>query len=142
MVQISSYIVLVMPTAEPTVGSDISSADVAKVLSEDGCVVIADVASPQTMDQMRAELEPYLAATVGGNTDFLAETTQRPAPRGAAPADGLPAWLLLDRLRGRHARTPGLAVRQPGVYIGRPQLPPRRSQAAHGDRELRSAPES
>jgi ectoine hydroxylase-related dioxygenase (phytanoyl-CoA dioxygenase family) len=29
------------------------------------------------MDQIRAELEPYLAATSGGNTDFLGETTRR-----------------------------------------------------------------
>jgi ectoine hydroxylase-related dioxygenase (phytanoyl-CoA dioxygenase family) len=29
------------------------------------------------MDQIRAELEPYLAATGGGNTDFLGDTTRR-----------------------------------------------------------------
>ena len=52
-------------------------ADIAKVLNEDGCVVIADLAAPETMDQIRAELEPYLAATGGGNTDFLGETTRR-----------------------------------------------------------------
>src|SRR5271170_8079520 len=66
-----------MPIAVRTVGSDSSSTDIAKLLNEDGCVVIADLAPRQTMDQIRAELEPYLAGTSGGNTDFLGATTQR-----------------------------------------------------------------
>ena len=66
-----------MPIAVRTVGSGSSPADIAKVLNEDGCVVISDLAAPQTMDQIRAELEPYLAATGGGNTDFLGHTTRR-----------------------------------------------------------------
>ena len=40
-------------------------------------MVIPDLAPPQTMDQIRAELEPYLAATDGGNTDFLGAATRR-----------------------------------------------------------------
>ncbi len=67
-----------MPAAVRTVGSGSSPADIAKVLNEDGCVVIPDLAPPQTMDQIRAELEPYLAATGGGNTDFLGATTEVP----------------------------------------------------------------
>ncbi|MGO8962893.1 MAG: hypothetical protein ACLQGN_04220, partial [Mycobacterium sp.] len=47
------------PAAVQTVGSGSSPADIAKVLNEDGCVVIHDLAPPQTMDQIRAELEPY-----------------------------------------------------------------------------------
>jgi hypothetical protein len=66
-----------MPIAVRTVGSDTSPSDVAKLLNEDGCVVIADLASPATMDLIRAELEPYRAATGGGNTAFLGPTTQR-----------------------------------------------------------------
>src|SRR3984885_549409 len=66
-----------MPTAVRTVGSDSSPADIAKVLSEDGCVVIADLASPETMDQIRAELDQHLATTCGGNTEFLGPTTRR-----------------------------------------------------------------
>ena len=295
-----------MPTAVRTVGSDSSPADIAKVLNEDGCVVIADLASPQTMDQIRAELDQHLATTSGGNTDFLGESTRRtgaliarsptsrslithptiidtldlvlgdhastfqidltqlvtigpgepaqmihrdqwsfdryqfprgfeaevatmwavtdfteemgatrmvvgshrweddpddvdpaltvPAvmtkgsvllytgsifhggganttttsrigmnvgyslgwlrqeenqylacppeiartlPEGLLQADGLSARLLLHRLRGRHARTFGLAVRQSNVYVGLLGLPPRRSQAAQSDRQLR-----
>src|ERR1700744_778740 len=66
-----------MPIAVRTVGSDTSSTDIAKLLTEDGCVVIADLAPRETMDRIQAELEPYLAATGGGNTDFLGATTQR-----------------------------------------------------------------
>ena len=66
-----------MPIAVRTVGSDSSPTEIADVLNEDGCVVIADLASPETMDQIRAELEPYLAATGGGNTEFLGPTTRR-----------------------------------------------------------------
>ena len=66
-----------MPIAVRTVGSDSSPTDIAKLLNEDGCVVIADLAPRETMDQIRTELEPYLAATGGGNTDFLGETTRR-----------------------------------------------------------------
>src|ERR1700731_2718216 len=66
-----------MPIAVRTVGSGSSPADIAEVLNEDGCVVIADLAPRQTMDLIRAEREPYLAATGGGNTDFLGATTQR-----------------------------------------------------------------
>src|SRR6202046_3414394 len=66
-----------MSTAVRTVGSESLPADIAKVLSEGGCVVVADLASPQTMDQIRAELDQHLAITSGGNTDFLGESTRR-----------------------------------------------------------------
>jgi hypothetical protein len=100
-----------MPIAVRTVGSDSSPADIAKLIDEDGCVVIADLAAPQTMDQIRAELEPHLAATGGGNTDFLGETTQR---TGALIARSPTARSLithptvidtLDRVLGDHAST-------------------------------------
>jgi hypothetical protein len=66
-----------MPKAVRTVGSKSSASDIAEVLAEDGCVVIADLATAATMDRIRAEIEPYLDATGGGNTDFLGEATQR-----------------------------------------------------------------
>jgi ectoine hydroxylase-related dioxygenase (phytanoyl-CoA dioxygenase family) len=66
-----------MQTAVCTVGSESSPAQIAEVLSEDGCVVIADLAPPETMDQIRAELDQHLATTSGGNTDFLGEGTRR-----------------------------------------------------------------
>ena len=53
-----------MPIAVRSVGSAASSAEVAEVLREDGCVVITDLARPETMDQIRKEIQPYLAATL------------------------------------------------------------------------------
>lgn len=100
-----------MPIGIRTVGSDSSPTDIAKLLTEDGCVVIADLAAPATMDQIRAELTPHLAATSGGNTDFLGETTQRTgaliarAP-SARPLITHPTILdTLDRVLGDHAST-------------------------------------
>jgi hypothetical protein len=100
-----------MPIAVRTVGSDSSPADISEVLNEDGCVIIADLASADTMDRIRAELQPYLAATGGGNTDFLGETTRR---TGALIARSETARTLithptiigtLDLVLGDHAST-------------------------------------
>jgi Phytanoyl-CoA dioxygenase (PhyH) len=66
-----------MPKAVRSVGPESSPAEVARVLKHDGCVVITDLASRQTMDQVRAEVEPHLAVTTGGNTEFLGATTRR-----------------------------------------------------------------
>jgi hypothetical protein len=66
-----------MPKAVRSVGSAASSAEVAEVLREDGCVVITGLASAETMDRVQAEVEPYLLATGGGNTEFLGAGTQR-----------------------------------------------------------------
>src|SRR5271156_5825910 len=60
-----------------TVGSGCSPADIAKVLDEDGCVVIADLAPPQRIDQIRAELDPCLAAPGGGTIDFRGKPPRR-----------------------------------------------------------------
>jgi ectoine hydroxylase-related dioxygenase (phytanoyl-CoA dioxygenase family) len=100
-----------MQKAVCTVGSSSSPADIANVLDEDGCVVIADLATPETMDQIRAELEPHLTTTGGGNTDFLGETTRR---TGALIARSVTARSLithptvidtLDLVLGDHAST-------------------------------------
>src|ERR1700744_5085626 len=66
-----------MPIAVRTVGSDSLPADIARVLNEDGCVVIADLASAPVMDGIRAQLDQHLAIPSGGNTDFLGESTRR-----------------------------------------------------------------
>ena len=91
-----------MPKAVRTVGSDSSPADIAKVLNEDGCVVLADLAPAQTMDRIRAELEQHLAATSGGNTDFLGETTRR---TGALIITHPTVIDTLDLVLGDHAST-------------------------------------
>jgi hypothetical protein len=66
-----------MPTAARTVGADTAAADIAKVLREDGCVIISDLVAPEVMDQVTAELEPYIDATRGGDTEFLGHATRR-----------------------------------------------------------------
>jgi hypothetical protein len=100
-----------MPTAVRTVGSDSSPADIAKVLKEDGCVIIADLAPAQTMDRIRAELEQHLATTSGGNTDFLGATTRRTGALiarspAARPLITHPTIIdTLDLVLGDHAST-------------------------------------
>src|ERR1700759_394912 len=100
-----------MPIAVRTVGSDSSPADIARVLNEDGCVVIADLASPQVMDQIRAELEQPLATTSGGNTDFLGESTRRTGALIARSPSARPLITHrtiidpLDLVLGNHAST-------------------------------------
>jgi ectoine hydroxylase-related dioxygenase (phytanoyl-CoA dioxygenase family) len=59
------------------VGADTAPGDIAGILGEDGCVIISDLATAETMDQIVAELDPYLAATDGGHTEFLGHSTRR-----------------------------------------------------------------
>lgn len=66
-----------MPKAVRSVGSATSSTELAEVLREDGCVIITGLAPAETMDRVLAEVEPYLLATGGGNTEFLGAATQR-----------------------------------------------------------------
>jgi ectoine hydroxylase-related dioxygenase (phytanoyl-CoA dioxygenase family) len=66
-----------MTTPARTVGADIAPADIAAILSEDGCVIISDLVSPQMMDQVTAELQPYITATNSGQTEFLGHATRR-----------------------------------------------------------------
>ncbi|MCU1362468.1 MAG: hypothetical protein JWM55_296, partial [Acidimicrobiaceae bacterium] len=60
-----------------TVSADTAAREVAKILQSDGCVVISGLVSPDTMDQIRSELEPYTTATRDGDTDFLGHATRR-----------------------------------------------------------------
>jgi ectoine hydroxylase-related dioxygenase (phytanoyl-CoA dioxygenase family) len=60
-----------------TVGANTTPGDIATVLKEDGCVIIADLLSAATMDQLTAELEPHIAAADGGQSEFLGRATRR-----------------------------------------------------------------
>jgi ectoine hydroxylase-related dioxygenase (phytanoyl-CoA dioxygenase family) len=60
-----------------TVNGETAAREIANILQEDGCVVISGLASPETMDQIRSELEPYTTATREGDTDFLGHATRR-----------------------------------------------------------------
>jgi ectoine hydroxylase-related dioxygenase (phytanoyl-CoA dioxygenase family) len=66
-----------MPIDARTVSKDSDAAEIAQVLREDGCVIIRDLATPEVMDQILAELDPYINATRGGDTDFLGHATRR-----------------------------------------------------------------
>jgi ectoine hydroxylase-related dioxygenase (phytanoyl-CoA dioxygenase family) len=66
-----------VPPAARTVGPDTAPADIAAVLREDGCVIITGLVPPALMDQVTTELEPYVAATRVGQTDFLGHDTRR-----------------------------------------------------------------
>src|SRR5271163_1136814 len=67
----------VVPTNATTVGNDASPQDIAKILREDGCVIIGNLVSPQEMDEIMVELEPDLSNTRGGDTEFLGHATRR-----------------------------------------------------------------
>jgi ectoine hydroxylase-related dioxygenase (phytanoyl-CoA dioxygenase family) len=60
-----------------TVNGETAAREIANIMQEDGCVVISGLASPETMDQIRSELEPYTTATREGDTDFLGHATRR-----------------------------------------------------------------
>jgi hypothetical protein len=68
---------MLTPRSATTVGADSTAAAVAAILDEDGCVVVADLAAPETMDRITAELEPYLVATDRGSSEFLGQATRR-----------------------------------------------------------------
>jgi ectoine hydroxylase-related dioxygenase (phytanoyl-CoA dioxygenase family) len=66
-----------MPVNAQTVGADSAPSEIAKVLREDGCVIISNLAAPEMMDQIVGELDPFINATRGGDTDFLGHATRR-----------------------------------------------------------------
>jgi ectoine hydroxylase-related dioxygenase (phytanoyl-CoA dioxygenase family) len=66
-----------VPALVTTVASDTPSDEIAKVLRDDGCVVIADLTSSAFMDQILAELASHREATRGGDTEFLGRATRR-----------------------------------------------------------------
>ena len=121
--------------AVTTVSADTAPKDIAKVIREDGCVVIANLASPEHMDQLLDEVKSHREATKGGDTDFLGHATRR---TGALIARSPSARILatnptilntLDLTLGDHASTFQLDLTQlidigpgePGQMIHRDQ---------------------
>lgn len=66
-----------VPDIATTMGAERSPDEIVKVLRDEGCVVIANLVAPEVMDQVLAELDPYLTAARGGDTDFLGHRTRR-----------------------------------------------------------------
>jgi ectoine hydroxylase-related dioxygenase (phytanoyl-CoA dioxygenase family) len=67
----------IMRAEARTIRGDSAASDIAKILREDGCVIITDLVPPELMDQVTVELEPYIEATRGGDTDFMGHGTRR-----------------------------------------------------------------
>ncbi len=57
--------------------ADASADDVAAVLADDGCVSVAELVSPQVMDDIHGEMAPYIEATPMGPDDFSGHRTRR-----------------------------------------------------------------
>jgi phytanoyl-CoA dioxygenase PhyH len=66
-----------VPANATTVSADAAPSDIAKILREEGCVIIANLVASEVMDQILVEVEPYLEAAHGGDTDFLGHGTRR-----------------------------------------------------------------
>jgi len=66
-----------MPVYATTLSKDAAPSEIGRVLREDGCVIIADLVAPEMIDRVSAELDPYINATRGGDTDFLGHATRR-----------------------------------------------------------------
>jgi ectoine hydroxylase-related dioxygenase (phytanoyl-CoA dioxygenase family) len=54
-----------------------TGADVSAALEQDGVVIVDELAGPDTMDALRAELAPHLDATPVGPDDFTGRATRR-----------------------------------------------------------------
>ena len=82
----------------PTASAD----DVVAVLRSDGAVVIDDLAPPDLLDRLDAELEPWLSATPYGVEDFAGRSTRRTGAltaRCPASRELLQHPLILDATR-------------------------------------------
>ena len=60
-----------------TLSKETPPEELAAVIREDGCVVIANLAKPDVMSRLLAEMQPHLDTTRGGDTDFLGRATRR-----------------------------------------------------------------
>jgi ectoine hydroxylase-related dioxygenase (phytanoyl-CoA dioxygenase family) len=61
----------------PVVEADATPDEVAAVLAQVGCVVVSHLAPLDTMDRIRAELDPFIEATRFGRDDFSGHHTRR-----------------------------------------------------------------
>jgi ectoine hydroxylase-related dioxygenase (phytanoyl-CoA dioxygenase family) len=66
-----------VPAALKTLTDGDTPETIAQTLKEDGGVIVSGLASPEIMDQIAVEMEPYMAATDPGNSNFLGHETRR-----------------------------------------------------------------
>ena len=73
-----------------TLTSEATVEEVVQLLRQDGALIIKDIISPQVVDQLTAEMQPYIDATPTGRDEFTGHTTRRTgalAARSAACRD-------------------------------------------------------
>ena len=73
-----------------TLTSEATVEEVVQLLRQDGALIIKDIISPQVVDQLTAEMQPYINATPAGRDEFTGHTTRRTgalAARSAACRD-------------------------------------------------------
>ena len=73
-----------------TLTSEATVEEVVQLLRQDGALIIKDIISPQVVDQLTAEMQPYMNATPTGRDEFTGHTTRRTgalAARSAACRD-------------------------------------------------------
>ncbi|MEC7106939.1 MAG: phytanoyl-CoA dioxygenase family protein [Pseudomonadota bacterium] len=73
-----------------TLKSEATVEEVVQLLRQDGALIIKDIISPQVVDQLTAEMQPYINATPTGRDEFTGHTTRRTgalAARSAACRD-------------------------------------------------------
>ena len=73
-----------------TLTSEATVEEVVQLLRQDGALIIKDIISTQVVDQLTAEMQPYINATPTGRDEFTGHTTRRTgalAARSAACRD-------------------------------------------------------
>lgn len=73
-----------------TLKSEATVEEVVQLLRQDGALIIKDIISPQVVDQLTSEMQPYINATPTGRDEFTGHTTRRTgalAARSAACRD-------------------------------------------------------
>ena len=69
-----------------TLTADATAADVVQLLRQDGALIIKDLLSTELVDQLVAEVQPYIDTTPTGRDDFTGHATRRTGALAARSA--------------------------------------------------------
>ena len=121
-------------TVIPRFAASATAEDIAQALQTVGCVIIENLAPVELIDQILAEMDPYIHATPYGSEDFTGRTTKRTGAllaRSRASVDLVAHPLILDitqKILGPYADTFQLHLTQI-INIG----PGSQAQGLHRD---------
>jgi ectoine hydroxylase-related dioxygenase (phytanoyl-CoA dioxygenase family) len=121
-------------TVIPRFAASATAEDIAQALQTVGCVIIENLAPIELVDQILAEMDPYIDATPYGSEDFTGRTTKRTGAllaRSRASVDLVAHPLILDitqKILGPYADTFQLHLTQV-INIG----PGGQAQGLHRD---------